>query len=178
MAASASAGPRRARRVGSTETSRWTPPSSTRISTRPAAVPARRRNPRQRGPTRWRHQGERRDIAWSPAWWRWCWRRGPRPLARRVYQQAPLEHTSGRCRPLSLIVTAGQRADCIQFTLVLDKTRVPRPWPGRPHKKADNLAADMAYTNGPVRDTCGDPGSGTIPDKTDSPPPACAKLTR
>lgn len=32
----------------------------------------------------------------------------------------------GRCRPLSLIVTPGQRADCTQFKPVLGKIRVPR----------------------------------------------------
>ncbi|MFF5767243.1 IS5 family transposase [Streptomyces tanashiensis] len=37
----------------------------------------------------------------------------------------------GRCRPLSLIVTTGQRADCTQFKSVLDKIRVPRPGRGR-----------------------------------------------
>ncbi|WP_443077938.1 IS5 family transposase [Streptomyces sp. NBC_01450] len=33
----------------------------------------------------------------------------------------------GRCRPLSLIVTPGQRADCTQFKPVLEKIRVPKP---------------------------------------------------
>ena len=32
----------------------------------------------------------------------------------------------GRCRPLSLVVTPGQRADCTQFEPVMDKIRVPR----------------------------------------------------
>ena len=50
----------------------------------------------------------------------------------------------GLCRPLSLIVTAGQRADCTQFKPVLEKIRVPRIGPGRPRKKPDSLAADKA----------------------------------
>ncbi|MFI9122389.1 IS5 family transposase [Streptomyces bikiniensis] len=75
----------------------------------------------------------------------------------------------GRCRPLSLILTAGQRADCTQFEPVLDKIRVPRPGPGRPRKKPDSLAADKAYSNGPVRQYLRRRGiRHTIPEKTDS----------
>ncbi|MET8964834.1 transposase [Streptomyces sp. NPDC004074] len=57
----------------------------------------------------------------------------------------------GRCRPLSLVITPGQRADCTQLEPVLDKIRVPRIGPGRPRKKPDSLAADKAYNNGPCR---------------------------
>ncbi|MFF6835180.1 IS5 family transposase [Streptomyces sp. NPDC012438] len=77
--------------------------------------------------------------------------------------------SDGRCRPLSLVVTAGQRADCTQFESVLDKIRVPRPGPGRPRKKPDSLAADKAYSNGPVRQHLRRRGIRyTIPEKTDS----------
>lgn len=48
----------------------------------------------------------------------------------------------GRCRPLSLVVTPGQRADCTQFEPVLEKIRVPRTGLGRPRKTPDSLAAD------------------------------------
>ncbi|MFJ6484190.1 transposase [Streptomyces sp. NPDC091682] len=51
----------------------------------------------------------------------------------------------GRGRPLSLIVTPGQRADCTQFKPVLEKIRAPRLGTGRPRKKPDSLAADKAY---------------------------------
>ncbi len=75
----------------------------------------------------------------------------------------------GRCRPLSLIVTPGQRADCTQFEPVLEKIRVPRPGPGRPRKKPDSVAADKAYSNGPCRDYLRRRGiRHTIPEKTDS----------
>ncbi|MFD5062323.1 IS5 family transposase [Streptomyces sp. NPDC058394] len=75
----------------------------------------------------------------------------------------------GRCRPLSLVVTPGQRADCTQFESVLEKIRVPRLGPGRPRKKPDSLAADKAYSNGPVRDYLRRRGvRHTIPEKTDS----------
>lgn len=75
----------------------------------------------------------------------------------------------GRCRPLSLIVTPGQRADCTQFKLVLEKVRVPRIGPGRPRKKPDSLAADKAYSNGLCRTYLRGLGiRHTIPEKTDS----------
>ncbi|MFJ6452224.1 IS5 family transposase [Streptomyces hydrogenans] len=75
----------------------------------------------------------------------------------------------GRCRPLSLIVTPGQRADCTQFEPVLEKIRVPRIGPGRPRKKPDSLAADRAYSNGPCREYLRRRGiRHTIPEKIDS----------
>ncbi|WP_444545384.1 IS5 family transposase [Streptomyces hydrogenans] len=75
----------------------------------------------------------------------------------------------GRCRPLSLIVTPGQRADCTQFIAVLEKIRVLRPGLGRPRKKPDSLAADRAYSNGPVREYLRRRGiRHTIPEKSDS----------
>ncbi|MFJ4013424.1 IS5 family transposase [Streptomyces sp. NPDC090026] len=75
----------------------------------------------------------------------------------------------GRCRPLSLIVTPGQRADCTQFQPVLEKIHIPRLGPGRPRKKPDSVAADKAYSNGPVRNFLRRRGiRHTIPEKTDS----------
>ncbi|WP_435812254.1 IS5 family transposase [Streptomyces olivaceoviridis] len=75
----------------------------------------------------------------------------------------------GRCRPLSLVVTGGKRADCTQFKLVLEKIHVPRTGPGRPRKKPDSLAADKAYSNGPCREYLRRRGiRHTIPEKSDS----------
>ncbi|WP_446447141.1 IS5 family transposase [Streptomyces gardneri] len=75
----------------------------------------------------------------------------------------------GRCRPLSLTVTPGQRADCTQFKPVLEKIRVPKPGPGGPRNKPDGVAADRAYGNGPCRDHLRRRGiRHTIPEKTDS----------
>uniref|UniRef100_UPI003BAC58E9 IS5 family transposase n=1 Tax=Streptomyces sp. NBC_01001 TaxID=2903713 RepID=UPI003BAC58E9 len=75
----------------------------------------------------------------------------------------------GRCRPLSLIVTPGQRADCTQFKPVLEKIRVPKSGPGRPRKKPNSVAADKAYSNGPCREYLRRRGiRHTIPEKTDS----------
>ncbi|MGI5370697.1 IS5 family transposase [Streptomyces iakyrus] len=75
----------------------------------------------------------------------------------------------GRCRPLSLVVTGGQRADCSQFTAVLEKIRVPRLGRGRPRKKPESLAADKAYSKGPCREYLRRRGiQHSIPEKTDS----------
>lgn len=75
----------------------------------------------------------------------------------------------GLCRPLSLIVTPGQRADCTQFEPVLEKIRVLRRGPGRPRKKPDSVAADKAYSNGPCREYLRRRDIRyTIPEKTDS----------
>ena len=75
----------------------------------------------------------------------------------------------GRCRPLSLIVTPGQRADCTQFRPVLEKIRVPRIGSGRPRRKPDSLAADKAYSNGPCRQYLRRRGiRHAIPEKADS----------
>ncbi|WP_443043875.1 IS5 family transposase [Streptomyces sp. NBC_00322] len=53
----------------------------------------------------------------------------------------------GRCRPLSLLVTPGQRADCTQFEPVMDKIRVHRIGTGRPRTRPDSVSADKAYSN-------------------------------
>ncbi|MFI0929918.1 IS5 family transposase [Streptomyces sp. NPDC021012] len=73
------------------------------------------------------------------------------------------------CRPLSLIVTPGQRADCTQFVPVLEKIRVPRLGSGRPRKKPGSVAADKAYSNGPCRQYLRRRAiRHTIPEKSDS----------
>ncbi|MFF0887906.1 IS5 family transposase [Streptomyces sp. NPDC003456] len=75
----------------------------------------------------------------------------------------------GFCRPLSLIVTPGQRADCTQFIAVLERIRVPRGGPGRPRVRPDSLAADKAYSNGRIREYLRRRGiRHTIPEKSDS----------
>ncbi len=57
----------------------------------------------------------------------------------------------GRCRPLSLLITPGQRADCTQFEPVMDKIRVPRAGRGRPRRTPDSVGADKAYSNRKIR---------------------------
>ncbi|MFD4562129.1 IS5 family transposase [Streptomyces sp. NPDC058469] len=48
-------------------------------------------------------------------------------------------------KPLSLLVTAGQRHDSPQFRPVLEGIRVPRLGPGRPRTRPDKVRADKAY---------------------------------
>ncbi|MFD4874446.1 IS5 family transposase [Streptomyces sp. NPDC058420] len=78
----------------------------------------------------------------------------------------------GRCRPLSLIITPGQRADCTQFKPALEKIRVQNPGrtrAGQAHTKPDSIAADKACSNRPCRDYLRRRGiRHTIPEKTDS----------
>ncbi|WP_391647967.1 transposase, partial [Streptomyces violarus] len=53
----------------------------------------------------------------------------------------------GKCRPLSLVITPGQEADCTQFAKVTDKIRVLRTGSGRPRCTPDNVGDDKAYSN-------------------------------
>ncbi|WP_420803252.1 IS5 family transposase [Streptomyces spiramyceticus] len=57
----------------------------------------------------------------------------------------------GHCRPLSLLITPGQRADCTQFERVMDKIHVPRAGRGRPRRTPDSVSADKAYSNRKIR---------------------------
>ncbi|MGW3378237.1 IS5 family transposase, partial [Streptomyces hydrogenans] len=50
-------------------------------------------------------------------------------------------------KPMSIVVTAGQRGDSPQFEPVLDKVRVPRIGPGRPCVRPDRVRADRAYAS-------------------------------
>ena len=52
----------------------------------------------------------------------------------------------GGQRPLSIVVTAGQRGDSPQFGAVLHGIRVPRLGPGRPRTRPDRVLADKAYS--------------------------------
>jgi transposase len=48
-------------------------------------------------------------------------------------------------KPLSVVITAGQRGDSPQFQAVLDGIRVPRLGPGRPRTRPDRVLGDKAY---------------------------------
>ncbi|MGW8766087.1 IS5 family transposase [Streptomyces sp. NPDC055815] len=48
-------------------------------------------------------------------------------------------------KPMSLVITAGQRGDSPQFQVVLGRIRVPRLGPGRPRTRPDKVRADKAY---------------------------------
>ncbi|TDC97562.1 IS5 family transposase, partial [Saccharopolyspora terrae] len=75
----------------------------------------------------------------------------------------PADHALGRSRggfttkihlaceqgrkPLSLLITAGQRGDSPQMIGVLEAIRVPRPGRGRPRRHPDRVLADKAYSS-------------------------------
>ena len=48
-------------------------------------------------------------------------------------------------KPLSVVITAGQRGDSPQFQVVLGRIRVPRPGAGRPRTRPGRVRADKAY---------------------------------
>lgn len=53
----------------------------------------------------------------------------------------------GKGRPLSIVITAGQRHDSTQLEPVLAGIRVPRPGGrGRPRTRPDRLIADKGYS--------------------------------
>ncbi|MFF7035986.1 MULTISPECIES: IS5 family transposase [Streptomyces griseus group] len=96
----------------------------------------------------------------------------------------PVDHGLGRSRggfttklhlaveqgqkPMSIMVTAGQRGDSPQFEAVLDKVRVPRIGPGRPRVRPDSVRADKAYASRGNRAYLRRRGIRcTIPDKAD-----------
>ncbi|MFD5815683.1 IS5 family transposase [Streptomyces sp. NPDC127038] len=71
-------------------------------------------------------------------------------------------------KPLSLLITAGQRHDSPQFQPVLEGIRVPRIGPGRPRTKPDRVRADRAYGSRVNRAYLRRRGIGcTIPEKVD-----------
>ena len=71
-------------------------------------------------------------------------------------------------RPLSIVLTAGQRGDSPQFGVVLDGIRVPRLHRGRPRTRPDRVLADKAYTSRANRRDLRRRGiKATIPSKAD-----------
>jgi hypothetical protein len=93
--------PQPTRQVKLTGTSRWTPPSSACISTRPGRASIRPLRPPQRGPTRGNTRTRRRGRASSAAWWELvlevrAWGRSQGGFTSKIHLSA-----DGRCRPLS-----------------------------------------------------------------------------
>ena len=71
-------------------------------------------------------------------------------------------------KPLSVVITAGQRGDSPHFQVVLEAIAVARPGPGRARTRPDRVLADKAYGSRANRGylrrrkiAC------TIPDKAD-----------
>ena len=73
-----------------------------------------------------------------------------------------------RQKPLSLLVTAGQRGDSPQFRAVLEAIWVPRPGGGHPRTRPDRVLADKAYGSRANRAWLRNRGIRcTIPEKSD-----------
>ncbi|MFD6861908.1 IS5 family transposase [Streptomyces diastaticus] len=71
-------------------------------------------------------------------------------------------------KPMSIVITAGQRGDSPQFEPVLKKVRVARLGSGRPRTRPDRVRADKAYTSRKNRAYLRRRGIRcTIPDKAD-----------
>ena len=71
-------------------------------------------------------------------------------------------------KPLSILITAGQRGDSPQFQPVLERIRVPRPGRGRPRTRPRRVLADKAYGSRGNRSYLRRRGIRcTIPDKAD-----------
>ncbi|MCG5447698.1 IS5 family transposase [Micromonospora hortensis] len=96
----------------------------------------------------------------------------------------PADHALGRSRggwttklhlacergqkPLSMLLTAGQRGDSPQFTRVLAGIRVPRPDGGRPRTQPDRVLADKAHSSRANREHLRRRGiPATLPIKVD-----------
>ncbi|MCE7002300.1 IS5 family transposase [Kibdelosporangium philippinense] len=71
-------------------------------------------------------------------------------------------------KPLSIVITAGQRGDSPQFQVVLDRIRVPRRDRGRPRCRPNRVLGDKAYGSRANRAYLRRRGIRcTIPDKAD-----------
>jgi transposase len=76
----------------------------------------------------------------------------------------------GKGRPLSVVLSAGQRHSSTQLEGLLDAMRVPRAqnMPGRPRKRPDRLLADRGYSFESCRRLLRRRGiSHTIPERKD-----------
>jgi transposase len=71
-------------------------------------------------------------------------------------------------KPMSIVITAGQRGDSPQFEPVLNKIRVARTGSGRPRTRPNRVRADKAYASRKNRAYLRKRGIRcTIPDKAD-----------
>ncbi|MFJ4806266.1 transposase [Streptomyces murinus] len=72
-----------------------------------------------------------------------------------------------RQKPMSIVITAGQRGDSPQFASVLGRVRVPRLGPGRPRTRPRRVRADKAYASRKNRAHLRRGIRCTIPDKAE-----------
>ena len=74
----------------------------------------------------------------------------------------------GKGRPLSVVVTPGQRHESMQLEAVLDAIRVARLGVGRPRKRPERLIADKGYSSPSCRRVLRKRGiTHTIPERRD-----------
>ena len=74
----------------------------------------------------------------------------------------------GKARPLSFVLSEGQRNESLFVEAVLDAVRVPRPGRGRPRKRPSRLRADKGYTHRRCRQTLRRRGiQAMIPERDD-----------
>lgn len=75
----------------------------------------------------------------------------------------------GHGRPLSLVVTGGQRNDGAMLQTVLEEIHVPRLGPGRARTRPDVVLADRGYATGVIRSHLRERAIvAVIPEKRDS----------
>ncbi|WP_412753815.1 transposase [Krasilnikovia sp. M28-CT-15] len=85
--------------------------------------------------------------------------------------------TESRCRPTSLLVTAGQAGDAPQFAGVMDAISVPRRGPGRSRRRQERVLADKAYSSRAIREWLRRRGRGHDPAavRSEGPPPTASR---
>jgi transposase len=57
----------------------------------------------------------------------------------------------GRARPISRVITPGQRHDAVVFEPVMAGVRIRRRGRGRPYTRPDRVLGDKAYSSRPLR---------------------------
>jgi transposase len=73
-----------------------------------------------------------------------------------------------RCRPVSRVITSGQRHDSVAFNAVLNRIRIRRRGRGRPRTRPGRVLGDKAYSNRAIRTTLRSRGiQATIPEPAD-----------
>ena len=73
-----------------------------------------------------------------------------------------------RCRPLSLVLSAGQVHDSRMLEAVLDAVRVPRLGRGRPRKRPEQTLGDKGYSYARCRASLRQRGiAAVIPERRD-----------
>ncbi len=73
-----------------------------------------------------------------------------------------------RCRPISRVITPGQRHDSVAFEAVMAGVCVGRRGSGRPRTRPDRVLCDTAYSNKAIRSHLRNRGiKTTIPERAD-----------